>query len=253
MKKTPEKLLLLDIGNTSVSYAFYEGARLSPAGCFKSGDIPKFIKKFASSGKKSNIKVIFVSVVPKLSLLVRKLARACRVPALEAGRDLELPLQHRYRKRKQLGPDRQICVYAALRIYRPPFIILDFGTAITVDYVSAKGIFEGGMIIPGPEIAFRSLVERAARIPSTSRLRHRPGTAFLGRSTADCLQTGILQGYGAMTDGLIDRFRSRYGPKVRSIATGGFTRLLKPYVFRVDRYDPDLSLKGLLLLYKASR
>ena len=164
----------------------------------------------------------------------------------EVGRNLNPRINHKYINR--LGSDRLINIYGALRLYKPPFLILDFGTALTCDYVSKKGIFMGGLIVPGPEIAFEALSERAALLPKLP-FPHscRP---FLGTDTKGGMKAGILQGYGAMVDGLILRFKASYGSRLRVIATGGLAKIMRPYTSSIDRVDPLLTLKSLHLAYR---
>ena len=133
-------------------------------------------------------------------------------------------------------------------MYQPPLLVIDYGTAITFDYISRGGIFEGGMIIPGPEIAFQSLIEKAALLPKKIRLPER-SASFLGRSTYDCMASGILQGYGAMTEGLITRFKKRFGPRLKVIATGGFSSRLAGFTRSFDVLDPRHSIKSLRLIF----
>jgi type III pantothenate kinase len=139
-------------------------------------------------------------------------------------------------------------IYGAVKIYGLPLLILDYGTALTCDYVSDKGIFLGGLIIPGPEISLQALCERAALLPL---IKFPTGTVpFLGRDTQAGMKAGILRGYGAMTDGLVERFQARYGRKFRVIATGGLAKAIAPYASRVDVLDPLLTLKSLVKVYK---
>lgn len=145
--------------------------------------------------------------------------------------------------------DRIVNIYGALRMYKPPFIIVNFGTAMTVDYVSKKRIFEGGMIIPGPEIAFQALIQRAALLPKKLRLPYKR-SSFLGRTTFDCMSSGILEGYGSMTYELIRRFKRRFGSDIPIIATGGFAPHLRPYAHCFDLVDDRHSIKSLLIIFK---
>ena len=134
-------------------------------------------------------------------------------------------------------------------MYKLPILIIDYGTAITFDYVDAKGVFKGGMIVPGPETALRALGQRAALLPKNLRLPRRTAS-FLGRNTRECMESGILEGYGAMTDELIRRFRSRYGENLRVLATGGFAGHIRPYAKNIQIVDPKHSIKSLLALWR---
>ncbi len=242
-------LILLDIGNTSVTYGLHSNGKLKAFCSILFNDIPLLIKNFVNSGNNNNINVIISSVVPKNTrFILVMLKRYKGVRVWIAGANLRVPVRHRYRGRKKPGIDRLVNIFGALTAYKPPFLVIDFGTAITFDYVSKRGIFEGGMIIPGPETAFQALIEKAALLPKKIRLPFR-ANSFLGRSTGECLTAGTLEGYGALTDGLIERFKRKFGP-LKVIATGGFASHLKPYSCRLQVIDPKLSIKALLSLYQ---
>jgi len=108
------------------------------------------------------------------------------------------------------------------------------------------------MIIPGPETAYRALSQRAALLPKNTNLPVKT-KSFLGKNTKECMASGILEGYGAMTDGLIQRFRKRYGRNLRSLATGGFSTVIHPYTKYIDTVDPKHSIKSLLTLWRDTR
>lgn len=242
-------LVALDVGNTAITYGIFKKSRLIGSGSFLEVDIPLFIKECCKSGANCDTLFVISSVVPKITEIFNKYVR--RIPGAKLrviGRNLPVPLPHRY-KSKGLGIDRLVTAYGALRVYRAPLLVLDFGTALTIDYVSAKGAFEGGLIIPGPEISFQALLSRAALIPKSLRLPTR-AKGMIGRSTFDCISSGILQGYGAMADELVTRLKSKYSNKLKSIATGGFATHLKPFMKKVDVYDPLLSLKSIRLIYR---
>ncbi len=247
-------LVLVDIGNTSLTTATYHGGRFHSFKDFTHDDFPKFVKKISTSGAKDDcLHIVISSVVPIItSTIAKKVASIPNVKIWIVGRNLPIKISHKYRNIKSLGIDRVVNIYGALRMYKTPFVIIDYGTAITFDYVSSKGIFEGGMIIPGPQIAFQSLLQRAALIPKSITLPKKADN-FLGKNTYACIKSGTLEGYGAMTDELINRFKKRYGKKMRFIGTGGFLRNLKPYVKSIDIIDLKHSMKSLLILFKDSQ
>jgi type III pantothenate kinase len=242
-------LILLDIGNTSVTYGLYEGGRLQRFGSSLFNEIPKLIKNCSKKGAKYKIDLVISSVVPKKTAILKKqFGKKKAFNLWVIGENIPTLIKHRYHPAKNLGADRIVNIYGALRIYGAPFLIIDYGTAITFDYVSKKRVFEGGMIVPGPEISFQALIERAAQLPKKVRLPE--GTShFLGRNTYPCMESGILQGYGALTDGLIRRFKSRFGP-LKVIATGGFAQHLRPFCKELEVVDPKHAIKSLLLIFK---
>lgn len=163
------------------------------------------------------------------------------------GRGLVRKVPMRYQP-GQIGIDRVVNLYGARAFYRLPLLVIDFGTAITFDYLSEKGIFEGGLIVPGMELAWRALEDRAALLPKLGRLKAVRDIA--ARSTAGAMSAGLLYGFGAMTDGLIERFRHRFKKKCRVLATGGGARQIAPYSrhVRAGTVDPLHTLRSLVLL-----
>lgn len=242
-------LILLDIGNTAATCGLYEGGRLLQFTTLLYDEIPKYVHNCAKSGRDVELDIVISSVVPKITSKLKSNLKGPKRRIWIVGENLPIPVKHRYSRKSTLGIDRIVNIYGALQIYKAPAMVIDFGTAITFDYLSEKGIFEGGMIIPGPELSFQSLLARAAQLPKKVRLPHK-AKSFLGTDTLSCLTSGILEGYGAMTDGLIERFKSKYGKDLKVIATGGFACHLKPYVRSFDVLDPQHSIKSLLLLFK---
>ncbi len=193
--------------------------------------------------------LVISSVVPKVTQKLRQAIKPKPAGFWVVGENLQLPLKHKYHNIKQLGADRIVNLYGALQRYTPPFLVIDFGTAITFDYVSAEKVFEGGMIVPGPELAFKALLSKAALLPKNARLPEKT-VSFLGTDTYSCMNSGIMNAYGAMADGLIERFKSRFGTDLRVIATGGFASHLKPYTRSFEILDPRHAVYSLYSAYQ---
>ncbi|HNX68243.1 MAG TPA: type III pantothenate kinase [Candidatus Omnitrophota bacterium] len=245
-----KRVLAIDIGNTAATVGFYEAGRLLDFGSVYYNDIPKYVNKCIKSGRNCHFDIVISSVIPKITdFLICNLQNIKRITVWVAGENLPIKIKHKYIKYNELGCDRKVNIYGAAKIYRLPILIIDYGTAITFDYVNAKGVFKGGMIIPGPETAFRALGQRAALLPKELPLPKKV-KSFLGRTTKECMETGILEGYGAMTDELIRRFRQRFGKKLRVLATGGFAGIIRPYTRNIDTVDPKHSVKSLLALWR---
>ena len=242
-------LILLDVGNTAITYGLYQGGRLQASGSFMKNDIPKIVKKWSKNGALNKSKALISSVVPEITSILKKSIAKKGAKVWVLGQNLPISIKNRYASIKKLGMDRIVNIYGALRMYKPPFVILDLGTAIKADFVSRKGVFEGGMIIPGAELAFQALIQKAALLPKKLRLPSK-SKSFLGRSTYDCMATGILEGYGSMLDGLVARFKRHLGKEIRVIATGGFAKTLRPYTHSFDILDTQHSLKSLLIIFK---
>jgi type III pantothenate kinase len=242
-------LIALDVGNTAVTAAvFTRNGQPKQLKTFTHIEIPKLITFCSKSGRRGQISFIISSVVPKITAKLKKrLAPKGRVWVV--GQNVIAPIRHRYRHFEKLGADRIVNIYGALRLHGGPCLVLDFGTAITADLISAKGVFEGGLIIPGPELSFQALIRKAALLPKDARLP-KNAPAFLGRETYECMRSGIIQGFSSLTDGLIRRFKSKYGKNLKVVATGGFAVHLKPYSRELKTVDPGLTVRSLYLVYR---
>jgi len=245
-----KRILAIDIGNTAATFGFYEAGRLLDFGSMKYNAIPKYANKLTSCGRHSHLDVIISSVYPKITYFLKcKLQSINGLKLWVVGGNTPIKIRHKYIKYSNLGVDRKVNIYGAIRMYRLPLLVIDYGTAITFDYIDSKGVFQGGMIVPGPETALRALCQRAALLPKDLPLP-RKAKAFLGKNTRECMEAGILEGYGAMTDELILRFRKRYGKNLRILATGGFAEVIRPYTKNIDTFDPKHSIKSLLALWR---
>lgn len=241
-------LLVVDAGNTAATWGLFKRGVLKASGSAIHIDIPKLAKKCNKNGDEEGLNVVISSVVPKVTLKIKKALKGKKCSIWVVGENLQVPIRHKYKPLKSLGADRIVNVYGGLQRFEPPFLVIDFGTAITFDYVSAEGVFEGGLIVPGPELSFQALIQKAARLPKKARLP-KSASSFLGTNTYDCMKSGILEAYGAMADGLVERFKAKFGP-MKVIATGGFAKHLKPYTRSFEVLDPLFSVYSLSAIYR---
>jgi type III pantothenate kinase len=127
-------------------------------------------------------------------------------------------------------------------------VVVDFGTAITYDAVSADGEYLGGIITPGAEISIDALYQRAAKLPKVELAQPR---ALIGKSTVEAIRSGIVFGFAGQVDGIVRRLRAELGPDTTVIATGGLARVLVPAVQEtIDEVDDLLTLTGLRLIWE---
>ena len=136
---------------------------------------------------------------------------------------------------------------AAVRLYGSPAIVMDLGTATTLDCVSKAGAYVGGAIAPGVVTASEELFRRAARL---ARVDLRRPERALGRTTEECLRIGVLWGNAGLVDTLVRRVRAELGGHPKVIATGGLASVLAPECETVDLVDETLTLKGMRLLWE---
>ncbi len=246
MKHKP--IWLIDIGNSSISVAKKFHQKIGRIKEFSDNSIPNLIDFIARGGFKYQVKCIICSVVPKNEkIIVKHLRHFKTFEYLRLGQDVPIPIRSKYKSAKKLGTDRKVNVFGALRILRPPVVIFDFGTATTVDFVSTEGVFEGGMILPGIKASLDLLHEKTALLPA---VRIRPVRTFLGRDTKSGMLAGVLHGYGAMVDGLVQQFKARFGQNLKTIATGGLVDIVLRYCHRFDYVDRLLTLRSMSWVYE---
>lgn len=152
----------------------------------------------------------------------------------------------------EIGADRIANAVAAFHRFQTALIVVDFGTAITFDCVSAAGAYLGGSIAPGLMISLEALGRRTSRLPQVD-IASAPAQA-IGRNTVDAIKSGVLYGYAGLTDGLVRRLGQSMAPeKPRVIATGGQAALIAPHSETIELIEPHLILEGLRLLYERNK
>ena len=254
----PFPQLLIDIGNTSTTYGVaFEGSRIHsyslPTDRFVTPDalglrIVELARLHELSAHSFSAWIV-TSVVPQLDpVVVAAAQRFGRCRPLFATRELPVPLENCYARPQEVGADRLVGAYAATRLYDAPgYIVVDFGTATTFDCVDGQR-YLGGLIFPGLGTAAAALSSAAAKLPQAD-LRITPGELQIGRSTSESLNSGLMYGYAAMTEGLVERLRPHLPQGSLVIATGGLAARLAPYCKAFDHQRPDLLLEGLFMLY----
>ena len=140
---------------------------------------------------------------------------------------------------------------AAFDLYGKSSIVVDFGTAITFDCISAKGEYLGGAIMPGMSISLDALANKTAKLPRID--VSIPPQKAIGANTVDAIKSGLLFGYGAMVDGLIKKLSAEFTDSPQVIATGGMAELIAAYTESIQTVDPMLTLKGLYLLHEKNK
>lgn len=252
--KSLKFLLVVDIGNTNIAIGLFRGDELlaksrvpSHAYSLYESSIKRFLK---SQGiKPADIRDIIISSVVPVSLarLVFHLNKMMAANIYIIGRDIKVPVKNLYKNKDEVGHDRLVNAYAAKRLYGAPCVIVDFGTAITFDVVSAKGDYLGGLILPGIGISLRSLYEKTALLP---KVELKAAKDIIGKDTVASMRGGILFGFGAMCDGLVAGYRKLLGRSLKVIATGGNASLIKRYTKSIQFVDENLTLKSLYLISK---
>lgn len=197
---------------------------------------------------------IIGSVVPTMQAAWRDLASSyLQCGAIEVdGTKLDTGIAILLDNPAEVGADRIINAVAAFDQFKEPLIIIDFGTAITFDCVSAQGEYIGGVITPGMGISMDALASRTAKLPKVD--ISTPPEKVIGTSTETAIKSGFLYGFGSMVEGLVSRLQKEFAPAVpQVIATGGMAQLIAPYAPSIQSVDPLLTLKGLFILYERNR
>jgi type III pantothenate kinase len=192
--------------------------------------------------------VVISSVVPQLNYeFLHMFEKYYKAKPYFIGKT-DIPLVINYDYPDEIGADRLVNAYAGTVIYPGAnLIIVDFGTATTFDVVSDGKSYEGGLIMSGIMTSLRALEEKASKIPHID--LDLP-SSLIARNTVDGIRSGVINGTGAMVDGLADRIASGMGWKSRRvIATGGLSKLIKTSSGSIDLIDRQLTLKGLYYLW----
>ena len=191
---------------------------------------------------------IVSSVVPVLSREYEDLSeRYLEGAMLLVGPDLRSGMPIRLENPQELGTDRLVNAVAAYDRFGTACVVVDFGTSINYDVVSAEGEYLGGVLAPGLEISMDALSNRTARLPKVD---FAAPEQVIGRSTLTALQSGFVYGFAGQVDGIVGRLRRELGVEVRAIATGGLASAIVPFCEEIDEVDDDLTLIGLHLLWE---
>ncbi len=195
--------------------------------------------------------VIISSVVPGVTPWMIDMAeRWLDVTPIVVTNDLDLGLRLDVDEPGKLGADRIVDCIAAIERYGAPAIVVDVGTATTIDVVGVDGAYKGGAIAAGIATSLQALAGNAAQLFNVE--LYAPDT-LIGKTTADQLRSGIVAGHLAMLEGLVTRMRRELGADAPAILTGGLARLFNDHTSYFEHTDPDLTLAGLQLIYQRLR
>jgi type III pantothenate kinase len=193
---------------------------------------------------------IISTVVPQSLFNLRNLSRRyLKSEPLVVGENATLGIDIRIEKPSEAGADRLVNAVGGFVKYGGPLILVDSGTATTFDVVGADGGFEGGVIAPGINLSMQALHQAAARLP---RIGIEKPDRVIGRGTVEAMQSGVFWGYVGLIDSLIERIKAEYGKPMKVVATGGVASLFEGATTRIDAFDHDLTIRGLLEIHRRS-
>lgn len=250
-------ILCLDVGNTNIKYAVFDGQTL------------KLSFRIATEHKRTSDEYggqlisilnnngiepaditggIISSVVPPLDYTLDRMCRTyLKFKPLMLGPGLKTGLNLKVDDAKEVGADRVVNNVAAVREYGYPLIIIDFGTATTFNVIDEKGQFIGGVIAPGIKGSLDSLVNGTAKLP---RVEIERPEKVIGKNTVTNMQSGIFFGFAGLVEYLVKRIkREMKCDNVKVIATGGFSEVIAKEISCIDKVDKLLTLNGLNYLY----
>jgi type III pantothenate kinase len=249
-------LLTIDVGNTNLTLGLYKGDSLGPRWRLATDHerMPdeyglQFVGLLSHAGVEVGeiTGICLASVVPPLT---SKIVQACsvyldQVPlVVDAG--VRTGVRVRYEDPKAVGADRIADAAAVQHLYGGPACVVDFGTATTFDAISREGDYLGGAISPGIGIAAEALFIRTAKLPRVD-LQRPPNV--IGSNTVYAMQSGLLFGYVALVEGMVERFRKELGKDMRVIATGGLAEILAAETDIIEVVAPWLTLDGLRIIW----
>jgi type III pantothenate kinase len=255
-------LLAIDIGNTNLTTGLFRdgrlvGARRAATSRHATSDELQLLLDgllgLDDSVLADVAAIVCASVVPSLTAALEIVATRRDWPCLIATAGT-VPIAVRVDRPAEVGADRLVNALAAQRIYGTPAVVVDVGTATTVDAIAADGAYIGGAIAPGLELGLEALAARTAKLP---RIELRTPDRAIGRDTTSAMQAGTIFGYQALAAGLLARVRRELADAsgiamsdVRAILTGGLSAAPWAQALDgIDAIDPDLTLKGLAILH----
>lgn len=253
-------ILAIDVGNTHIQIGLYQDSRFLTDWRITTGvnrtedELMGIIYQFLSL-KHYTLRdvqdVALSSVVPDITQILTLMSRKYfGLQPVIVDHTLETGIRIDYDPPSSVGADRICNAVAAYEKYGGPDVVVDLGTATTLDVITADGVYLGGVIAPGVETTAWSLHARASKLPRIS-LDFPPSA--IGKTTEHSMQSGILLGAVKMIDGLIEAIQTELEGKPNVIATGGLAGLLAPRSKYIQHIEPTLVLDGLIHIYLKNR
>jgi type III pantothenate kinase len=257
LRGVSSNLLVVDLGNTNIVLGVYRDEelvsswRLATARERTADEYGILARQLIGNAYSKLDGAIIASVVPPLnSAMVLMMRKYFNVEPLFVEPGVKTGIAIHVDNPQEVGADRIVNCAAAHEQYGGPTVIVDFGTATTFDVVTANAEFVGGVIAPGLNISAEALFARAARLP---RVDIRRPDHVIGTNTVVNMQSGIYFGYLGLVDGILTRIKREVPDLKRVVATGGLASLFAEESEHIDDVDPELTLRGLKLIYDKNR
>lgn len=249
-------LLAIDAGNTSTVFAVYDGDVKEQSWYCKADsrrtadEYTAWLYQLFTRADLSFDRVdgvIISSVVPEADVHLQRLSTELFNCDAHFVRYETLDLVVNLPKPEELGADRLVNSVAVINDYKCPAIVIDFGTATTFDVINEKGEYSGGAIAPGVNLSVEALHNATAKLPQVSIVKP---DSVIATGTVSAMQSGIYWGYVGLIEGLLQRMTAELGIKPFVLATGGLAHLFADTIPMIDKVDQDLTLRGLVHIYK---
>jgi type III pantothenate kinase len=260
VKKEGSMLLTIDVGNTQTVLGLFDDKTLTHHWRISTNDertsdemallVAELLRLRGIEFHPEDLGIAVSSVVPRNTAALRQMADewfGVKAVVLEPGTRMGMPIL--YDNPKEVGADRIANAVGAYDLYGGPSIVVDFGTATTLDAISAKGEYLGGAIIPGIEISLDALFARAAALRRFELVEPRN---VIGKNTVESMQSGAVYGFAAQVDGLCARMKGELG-EATVIATGGLAGLITPLSAMIVHHEPWLTLMGLRIVWERNQ
>jgi len=257
-------LLAIDVGNTNIVLGVFDGATLVQSWRLQtlrertSDELGLLVDGLFAHSRIERVQVrgvILGSVVPPLTGTMRTMTDryfGVKAVVVEPGVNTGMPIL--YDNPSEVGADRIVNGVGAWERFGKsagrPMIVVDFGTATTLDAITAEGEYLGGAICPGVQISADALFQRAAKLP---RIDVRKPSRVVGRTTVGAMEAGLFYGYVGMVEGLVKRMSAELGGNAICVATGGLADVIAPETSLIQHVDPDLTLHGLRLVWERNQ
>jgi type III pantothenate kinase len=250
-------LLTIDVGNTNVKIGVFKGEELRATwnlftDVYKTADEYTALLRNLLAGSDltmDDINGAIVScVAPQLLYIFEGLCRrSFGFNPLIVGAGIRTGVKLNYDNPREVGADRVVNAVGAHHLYKGQLIVIDFGTATSLEVVSADGDFLGGAVAPGIGISAEALFKQTAMLPRVE--LHSPEKA-IGKNTVAAMQSGLIFGYVGLIEGLVGRMKQELDGDVTVVATGGLSTTIARETDVIDEVAPDLTLVGLRLIYE---
>jgi len=242
-------ILAVDIGNTNINIGSFLGKKLISHFCIDNKNLinPKTALPIESSLLNESKNILVASVNPVIeSVFYKSLEKKHKKKILKIGKEIKLRIPILVENPHTVGIDRLLNALAAYRRTKTSTVVIDFGTAITIDIVSKEGEFLGGLILPGIRTSAYALNKQTALLPEVDIKRP---AKIIGKNSEDAIKAGIYFGTVGSVIYIIKELSRIYGDLQYTIATGGDAKTLKKDIPGIDRYIPCLTLEGIRLAF----